>query len=81
MTRLAAIFGVLVSSFSAIFVRLARATPDTAVFFRSLYALPALILLWLGIDRTKGSVKLRGLAFASGVIVGLDLAFWHPAID
>ncbi len=81
MTHLAAIFGVLVISFSAIFVRLAGVTPDTAAFFRSLYALPVLILLWLGIDRTKRPVKLRGLAFASGVILGLDLAFWHRAID
>lgn len=41
MTHLAAIFGVLVISLSAIIVRLADVSPDTSAFFRSLYALPS----------------------------------------
>jgi drug/metabolite transporter (DMT)-like permease len=90
MTHLAAIVGVLVISFSAILVRLAGVTPDTSAFFRTLYALPILLILWLKIDRSDRSgrsdpagrpPRLRLLAFLSGVILGLDLAFWHRAID
>jgi drug/metabolite transporter (DMT)-like permease len=90
MTRLTAILGVLIISFSAILVRLAGVSPDTSAFFRSVYAIPVLFLIWLVVDRTdffdqldsrKRPRKLRGLAFASGILLGLDLAFWHRAIE
>jgi len=81
MLHLAAAIGVLIISFSAIFVRLAGVSPDTSAFFRALYALPPLLLVMLALERTRRPLKLRLLALASGVFLGLDLAFWHRAID
>ena len=81
MAHLAAIAGVLIISFSAIFVRLAGVWPDTAAFFRSLYALPVLLVLWLAFGRRLRSSKLAALALLSGVFLGLDLAFWHRSIQ
>jgi drug/metabolite transporter (DMT)-like permease len=81
VTLLAAIVGVLLISFSAIFVRLAAVSPDTSAFFRSLYALPALLLLWLVFGRRLQSSRLMALAFLSGVFLGLDLAVWHRSIQ
>ena len=79
MSHLAAIAGVVIISFSAILVRLSGVSPDTSAFFRALYALPVLLLLWL----TRGA-RLRGrlalVALASGVFLGLDLAVWHRSI-
>lgn len=87
MERLWAVSGVLIISFSAIFVRLAGVTPTTSAFFRASYALPFLLALWLlqrGV-RPPGSRRRpprdRLLAIAAGVFLGLDLAFWHRAID
>ena len=80
MTHLALVLGVLVISFSAIFVRLAGVSPDTSAFFRTLYALPALLLLWLLFGVRRRPARLRWLALASGVAFALDLAFWHRAI-
>ena len=42
---LTALAGALTIAFSAILVRLADVSPETAAFFRCLYALPALWLL------------------------------------
>jgi drug/metabolite transporter (DMT)-like permease len=81
MPHLAAIAGVLLISFSAILVRLAAVSPDTSAFFRSLYALPALLLLWLAFGRRLRSSRLAALAFLSGVFLGLDLAVWHRSIQ
>lgn len=80
MTRLAAIAGALVISFSAILVRLAGVSPDTSAFFRALYALPALLLLWLAFGRRIGTRRLAAMALLSGVFLGLDLAVWHRAV-
>jgi drug/metabolite transporter (DMT)-like permease len=80
VSRLAAVLGVLVISFSAIFVRLAGVSPDTAAFFRVIYALPVLAALWLWLDRGARPVRLRLLALISGLFLGLDLALWHRAI-
>lgn len=81
MTHLAAILGVLIISFSAIFVRLAGVSPDTAAVFRTLYAVPVLCGLWLAFGSRGRSWKLQLMALASGVFLGLDLAVWHRAIE
>lgn len=85
MTHLAAVAGVLIISFSAIFVRLAGVSPDTAAFFRNLYAVPVLLALWLALGHSSGSAgrsrKLQVMALASGIFLGLDLAVWHRAIE
>jgi len=81
MVHLAALLGVLGISFSAVFVRLAAVSPVTATFFRAAYALPALAGVWAlsrGDDPRARPARL--LAFASGVILGIELAFWHKSI-
>lgn len=81
MIRLAAAFGVFLISFSAIFVRLASVEPITAAFFRGLYALPILLLIYKlkGTDHRQG--RERRVAFLAGAMLGIDLIFWHHAID
>lgn len=82
MARLSAVSGVLIISFSAILVRLAGVTPTTSAFFRASYALPFLLALWLLQRRSHHRpARDRLLAIAAGVFLGLDLAFWHRAID
>lgn len=81
MTYLVALVGVLTISFSAVFVRLASVSPVTATLYRAAYAIPALVLLWL-IQR-RGDARAwaeRGVAFASGLILALDLNLWHASI-
>lgn len=81
MTRLTAIVGILTISLSAIFVRLADATPSTAAFLRTAYAAPFLWLIWnLGRRNDRRSRRERWLAFTSGVFLGVDLVVWHRAI-
>jgi drug/metabolite transporter (DMT)-like permease len=81
VTHLALVLGVLLISFSAIFVRLAGVSPDTSAFFRTLYALPALLFLWLRFGSRRQPPALLGLALLSGFAFGLDLVFWHRAIQ
>ena len=82
MVRLWAVSGVLIISFSAIFVRLAGVTPTTSAFFRTYYALPILLVLWLLQHSSRHRPpRDRLIAIAAGVFLGLDLAFWHKAID
>src|SRR3990170_3659885 len=81
MTSLAALFGVLGISLSAIFVRLAGVSPATATVFRAGLGLPVLLALWWAIrrqDRRPGNV--RRLAFASGLLLAIDLSLWHQSI-
>lgn len=83
MARLLALTGVGCISLSAIFVRLAGVAPTTSAFFRVVYALPFLLALWL-VQRRGGARRApatRGLALLAGLFLGLDLAFWHRAID
>lgn len=81
MIHLIALAGVLGISFSAIFVRLAGVSPDTAAFFRAAYALPALFLVWLWFRRRdRRTIRERRLSFAAGLVLAVDFAFWHRAI-
>jgi drug/metabolite transporter (DMT)-like permease len=81
VTRLTALAGIVGISFAAIFVRLADATPSTVAFFRTLYALPFLIV----IARLSGpAVRPRSerlMAFGAGMLLAVDLTLWHTAID
>jgi drug/metabolite transporter (DMT)-like permease len=69
-------------AFSGILVRLSEVSPDTAAFFRCLYALPALgFLAWL--ERRRFGPRppaQRWLALAAGVFFAADLLFWHRSI-
>jgi drug/metabolite transporter (DMT)-like permease len=81
MVHLAALLGVLGISFSAVFVRLAAVSPVTATLFRAVYALPPLALVWaLSRGGDPRVPRARVLAFASGVVLGIELAFWHKSI-
>lgn len=80
MVRLTALTGVVIISFSAIFVGLADVAPATAGFFRAAYALP---LLWL-LRRLTGDPRpfdMRRLAFISGLFLACDVILWHIAIE
>ena len=82
MIHLLALAGVIAISFSAIFVRLAGVSPDTAAFFRCAYAIPPLVLVWLAFrDRDNRTARERGLAYAAGLFLAVDFAFWHRAIE
>lgn len=81
MIQLLGLAGVLSISFSAVFIRLATVSPVTAVFFRALYAVPILVVLWMW-QRSADTRdrRARALAFASGVVLAVDLACWHKSI-
>lgn len=80
--RLMAGAGVVCISFSPILVRAADDAGDlTIAFFRSLYALPILaVLYWATRHGDKRSPRSRWIAVGSGVFLGLDLTFWHASI-
>jgi drug/metabolite transporter (DMT)-like permease len=79
--HLLALLGVLSISFSAIFVRLAGASPVTATFYRGAYAAPVLLVIWLA-QRSgdRRGRRERGVAIVSGLLLALDLNLWHESI-
>ena len=82
MTRLAALGGAVIISFSAIFYALAEVDPVSATFWRMAYAIPVLFAIWWFRRSEDGrSMKRRGLAFLSGVLVAFDLIAWQTSID
>jgi len=81
MTHVLALLGIVIISFSAIFVVLADVSPSTAALFRNLYALPVLLLIWLLMrDRDRRGPGAHWLAFAAGLLLAVDLNFWHRSI-
>ncbi len=80
--RLMAAVGVVCISFSPLLVRAAEEAGDlTIAFFRSLYALPFLAVLYWGTRKADHRPpRSRWIAVASGVFLALDLTFWHSAI-
>ena len=76
-----ALAGALTIAFSGILVRLAEVSPETAAFFRSFYALPALaVLAWLERRRLGPQPVQRLALWAAGLLFAADLIFWHYAI-
>ena len=82
MTLLAALAGALAISFSAILYALAEVSPITGAFYRALYALPLLFVLWWLRRRedTRPLAK-RLIAFGAGLLLGLDIVVWHISIE
>lgn len=72
----------MIISFSAIFYALSDVDPVTATFFRTLYALPFLIIIWW-LRRTQDHrpMRSRWMAFVAGLIVAIDLITWQTSID
>lgn len=75
--------GVLLISFSGVFVRMADTEPARSAFLRGFYALPILVVGALFLRRRAGR-PLRGavvpLAILAGGLLGADLVAWHTSI-
>lgn len=81
-TLVAALVGALAISFSAIFYGLSDVSPTTGAFFRAVYALPILFVLWFHRRRLDHRPsRRRWLAVAAGLSLGADAVAWHTAID
>ena len=84
--RLMAVAGIFVISFSPILIRASEEASDlTIAFFRSFYAIPFLALLYWRVrdrdeDRDQRPRRNRYIAVASGMLLALDLVFWHASI-
>lgn len=82
MTLLAALAGAVLISFSAIFFALAEVSPMTGAFFRAVYALPVLFVLWmLRRSRDRRPMTRRWIAIGAGLALGSDIVTWHVAIE
>lgn len=82
ITRLTAVTGVLGISFAAIFVALADVEPVTATAFRALLALPFLAGAAAYVHSRDGrSASMRSLAFASGLLLAIDVTLFNQTID
>ncbi|MDH5373953.1 MAG: EamA family transporter, partial [Acidimicrobiia bacterium] len=80
--HLRGVLGVGFISFSSTLVKLADASPNTITLFRSLYAVPVLILLWLPRRRNdRRTRRERATAIGAGLILSVDLMLFHAAID
>ncbi len=81
MNHFIAVVGIVFIGLSPIWVALAGVSPATATLFRSLYALPALALIWyIGRKSDGRSLRARSLAVATGFLLALDLTVWHQSI-
>lgn len=82
LTLLAALVGALAISFSAIFFALSGVDPITGAVFRAIYALPVLFLIWwFARSRDSRPRRKRLMAFAAGLMLGVDVVLWHNSID
>ncbi len=82
MIHLAAVFGAVIISFSAILFALSGLDPASGAFFRMLYAVPLLAAIWWarrGQDHRPASR--RWMAFGAGVALGLDVVAWNASIE
>jgi len=77
-----ALAGVTCISFAPILVRAADDAGDlTIAFFRALYALPILAVLYWGTHRgDQRPPRSRLIAVGAGVFLAFDLTFWHASI-
>jgi drug/metabolite transporter (DMT)-like permease len=79
---LAAVAGALAISFSAILYALAEVSPITGAFYRTLYAIPVLVIIWWARrDQDRRSRAKRLVAFGAGLLLGLDVVVWHISIE
>ncbi|MGH3441905.1 MAG: DMT family transporter [Nitriliruptorales bacterium] len=78
--------GVVLISFSAVYVRLADVEPARSAFLRTAYALPAFAVLiwWLRRRAPRAGRRIRGpivpAAVIAGLFLGLDFVAWHESI-
>jgi drug/metabolite transporter (DMT)-like permease len=79
---LAALTGAVLISFSAIFFALSETSPITGAFFRLVYALPALFIIWwLRRHQDRRPRQRRWFAAGAGLALGADVFTWHSSIE
>ena len=81
-TMLIALAGAFLLSFAPLFYIQSETTPITGAFFRMAYAIPILlILVWYLNREDSRSFNTRMLTFAAGILLAIDFAGYHSAID
>lgn len=81
-TMLIALAGATVISFAPLLYIRSDTTPLTGAFYRMLYALPLLgLLVWTSKKEDPRNSNSRRLAFGAGVLLAIDFAGYHSAID
>ena len=81
-TMLIALAGATVISFAPFLYIRSDTTPLTGAFFRMLYALPLLgFLVWISKKEDPRNSNSRWLAFGAGILLAIDFAGYHSAID
>ena len=81
-TMLIALSGASLLSFAPLFYIQSETTPITGAFFRMVYAIPILLLLVWYLNREDSrSFNTRVLTFAAGILLAIDFAGYHSAID
>jgi len=81
-TYLRGVAGVAFISFSSTLVKLSDSSPNTVTFFRAIYAIPMLVLVWAprrSADRRTR--RERSIAVGAGLMLSVDLMLFHAAID
>ncbi len=81
-TMLIAMAGATVISFAPLLYIQSDTSPLTGAFYRMLYAVPLLALLvWTGTREDARDSRSRWMAFGAGVLLAIDFAGYHSAID
>ncbi len=81
--RLTALLGALLISWTGVLYRYSQVSPETAAFFRAVYAMPILLVAAI-LERRAGRVLSRRgavLSAVAGVFFAIDLIFWHRSVD
>ena len=79
---LIALAGASLLSFAPLFYIQSETTPITGAFFRMVYSIPILLFLVWYLKREDGrSFNTRILTFAAGILLAIDFAGYHSAID
>jgi len=79
---LIALAGASLLSFAPLLYIQSETTPITGAFFRMVYAIPILFILVLYLNREdQRPFKSRMFTFAAGILLAIDFAGYHSAID
>lgn len=79
---LIALAGATVISFAPFLYIRSDTDPLTGAFYRMLYALPLLgLLVWTSKKEDPRNTNSRWLAFGAGILLAIDFAGYHSAID
>ena len=77
-----ALAGASLLSFAPFLYIQSETTPITGAFFRMIYAIPILfILVWYLKRKDERGINSRMLTFTAGILLAIDFAGYHSAID